>query len=237
MTNQTTTTPVNTTADAMGSSPAVGADAAQSQRYYLVRHGVTEWNRALRFQGHTDIPLDAEGRAQAAKIGARIARLPQPPVAVYSSDLSRARDTAAAIAAPLGLTVVATPELRETCLGAWEGLNRAEIEARGEGVLLAGYIRDSLTHRPPESETLEAVYARMNRAWDAIRAENHTGPVVIVGHGGSLRALLCAALDAPLPTMQRLWLDNASLSVIEDAVRPEAGRCRVLRVNDTSHLE
>ena len=207
----------------------------ETQRYYLVRHGVTEWNKTMRFQGHSDIPLDVEGREQARKIGARIAALPQPPVAVYSSDLSRARDTAEAIAAPLGLTVVTTLELRETCLGAWEGLNRAEIEARGEGALLAGYSRDSLVHRPPDSETLEAVYDRMNRAWDEIRAR-HAGPTAIVGHGGSLRALLCAALDAPLPSMQRFWLDNASLSVLEESLGAETSRRRILLVNDTSHL-
>ena len=210
---------------------------ARTQRYYLVRHGVTEWNRAMRFQGHTDIPLDSEGRQQALKIGARIAALPEPPVAVYASDLSRARNTAEAIAAPLGLTVVTTPELRETCLGAWEGLNRAEIEARGEGTLLAGYIRDSLVHRPPNSETLEAVYDRMNRVWDEIRAKNHPGPVVLVGHGGSLRALICAALAAPLASMQRLWLDNASLTLLEETLSAEVERRRVLLVNDTSHLK
>ena len=209
---------------------------SRTQRYYLVRHGVTAWNRAMRFQGHSDIPLDAEGQEQALKIGARIAALLELPVAVYSSDLSRARDTAAAIAAPLGLPVNTTPELRETCLGAWEGLNRVEIEARGEGELLEGYIRDSLTNRPPDSETLEAVYDRMNRAWDEIRAAQHPGPVVIVGHGGSLRALICAALSAPLVSMQRFFLDNASLSVLEETVSAEGERRRVLLVNDTGHL-
>ena len=208
----------------------------ETQRYYLVRHGVTEWNRVMRFQGHTDVPLDAEGREQALKIGARIAALPEPPVAIYSSDLRRARDTAEAIAAPLGLTVSATPELRETYLGAWEGLNRAEIEARGDGVLLAGYIRDSLVHRPPDSETIEAVYNRMNRVWDEIRAKQHSGPVAIVGHGGSLRALICAALDAPLVSMQRFWLDNASLSILEEGLGAETRRHRVVLVNDTGHL-
>ena len=136
-----------------------------------------------------------------------------------------------------GLTVSATPELRETCLGTWEGLNRAEIEARGEGELLAGYIRDSLVHRPPDSETVEAVYDRMNRAWDEIRAKQHPGPVAIVGHGGSLRALICAALDAPLVSMQRFWLDNASLSILEESRGAETERRRVLLVNDTGHLK
>ena len=209
---------------------------SQTHRYYLVRHGVTEWNRSMRFQGHTDIPLNVEGQAQALQIGARIAALPEPPVAVYSSDLSRARDTAEAIAAPLGLAVNTTPDLRETCLGEWEGLNREEIEARGEGKRLTGYIRDSLTNRPPGSETLESVYERMNRAWDEIRANAPPGPVVIVGHGGSLRALIAAALAAPLVSMQRFFLDNASLSIIEETVGAEIERRRVLLVNDTGHI-
>jgi len=77
-------------------------------RLYLIRHGITPWNRALRLQGHSDILLDAEGEAQARRIAARMASLPRPPQVIYSSDLTRARYTADAIAAPLGLTVQTT---------------------------------------------------------------------------------------------------------------------------------
>ena len=219
-----------------GIGPLSRAMTTEIQRYYLARHGVTDWNKAMRFQGHADIPLDAEGRQQAQKLGARLAALSAPPVAVYSSDLSRARDTAEAIAAPLGLTVVATPDLRETFLGAWEGLSRAEIEARGEGALLAAYQQDSLVNRPPNSEPLEAVWERMNRAWNEIRATKPGGPVAIVGHGGSLRTLICAALAAPISSMQRLWLDNASLSILEEGVGSEDDRKRIVLLNDTCHL-
>lgn len=187
-------------------------------------------------QGHTDIPLDAQGRAQAERIGARLAAAPHPPRAVWSSDLSRARDTAEAIARPLGLIVQTSPLLRETCLGAWEGLTRADIEARGEARLLADYVRDSHRHRPPAGETLEAVWERMMAAVQTIRESHPTGETAIVGHGGSLRALLCAALDAPVPSMRRLWLDNASLSIIEEFDPPEGRVSRITLLNDTSHL-
>jgi broad specificity phosphatase PhoE len=162
--------------------------------------------------------------------------VPHPPQAVWSSDLSRARQTAEAIAAALDLRVQISPLLRETMLGDWEGLTREEIIGRGDADQLADYLRDSLRHRPPGGEHLEAVWDRMQRAADEIRAATPVGQVAVVGHGGSLRALLCAALDAPVDAMRRLWLDNASLSIIEELRGEQEGLRRVTLVNDTSHL-
>jgi broad specificity phosphatase PhoE len=210
--------------------------AEETRRFYLVRHGITSWNRALRMQGHTDIPLDEEGRRQACCLGARLASASHPPHAVWASDLLRARQTAEAIAAPLGLTVQTTPLLRETCLGAWEGLTRAEIEARGDAEQLERYILDPYRYRPPGGETLDAAWERMLRAAAEIRAAHPTGTVAIVGHGGTLRALLCEAMDAPVTSMRRLWLDNASLSIIEESDSPTLARRRITLLNDISHL-
>ena len=190
----------------------------------------------MRMQGHTDIPLDAEGTLQAEKLAARLSVSLHPPQWIYASDLSRARDTAACIARPLGLSVQTTPLLRETNLGTWEGMTRAEIEARGEGELLINYLIDSYVHRPPGSETLDAVWERMTRIMNEIRYAHPTGSVAIVGHGGSLRALLCAALETPITSMRRLWLDNASLSIVEETASSEYRFERVLLINDTSHL-
>ena len=209
----------------------------ETRPIYLVRHGVTAWNREMRMQGHTDVPLDPEGRAQAEAIGARLSLLPAPPAAVYSSDLSRAVRTAEAIAAPLNLTVQTTALLRETMLGVWEGLTREEIEARGDGDLLQGYLRDSHHNRPPDSEKLEEVWARMNEAMQRIRTAHPDDSVAIVGHGGSLRVLLCAALGTDIDSMRRLWLDNASLSILEESPGPAPAYQRVLLVNDTSHIK
>ncbi len=211
--------------------------ATAGWRLYLVRHGVTEWNKAMRFQGHTDIPLDEEGREQARRIAARLGQLSEPPLAVYSSDLGRAIATAQTIAAPYGLTVQTTPLLRETSLGEWEGLTRTEIEARGESELLKGYVQNSHLNRPPGGETLESAWERMTQAVTLIQEQYPSGGVVIVGHGGSLRALICDALDAPISSMRRIWLANASLSIIEDH-EGVIGRVRRLTLlNDISHLD
>jgi broad specificity phosphatase PhoE len=203
--------------------------------YYLVRHGITEWNRAQRMQGHTDVALASDGYLQAARIGARLQAAPLKPSAVWASDLMRATETARAIAEPLGLPVQTTARLRETMLGEWEGLTREEIVARGDGERLDAYLRDSWRYRPPGSETLEAVWERMLDAQEEIRNQHPVGAVAIVGHGGSLRALLCAALDAPIDSMRRLWLDNASLSIIEESEGVDR-RARITLLNDTSHL-
>lgn len=189
-------------------------------------------------QGQTDVPLGDAGQAQAARIGARMACMALPPEIVWSSDLSRARTTADAIAQPLGLAVRTLPELREIKFGAWEGLTVEEIRARGEGELLANYRLDPFQHRPPGAETLHEVWARMMAAAAIIRAESGVAErVAIVGHGGSLRVLVCEALEAPITSMRHLFFDNASLSILEEQVVPTGMFRRLLLFNDTLHLE
>jgi phosphoserine phosphatase len=182
-------------------------------RLYLVRHGVTVWNREARWQGHTDVPLSAEGVEQAKLVAARLSR--EPITAVWSSDLARARHTAEAIAEPHALEVQTSELLRETMLGEWEGLTIEEIIARGDEELWHKVRHDSLANRPPGAERLEAVWDRIMRVRDLLREGYSEGTVVVAGHGGSLRALLCDALGAGITCMGHFQLDNASLSAIE----------------------
>jgi len=205
-------------------------------RLYLVRHGITDWNQAMRMQGHSDIPLNDEGRSQAKRIAARLASLGSPIEAVWSSDLIRARQTAETIAAPFDLPVKVTPLLREIMLGDWEGLNQEEIEARGDGELLRQYRGSPAGARPPGGETLVQTWDRMMQARSEIGEAHSEGNIAVVGHGGSLRALLCAALDAPVASMIRFSLENASLSVLEQTRTSESCIWRVRCVNDTAHL-
>jgi broad specificity phosphatase PhoE len=199
-------------------------------RVYLVRHGETLWNREARWQGHTDVPLSAEGVEQARLLAARLSR--DQITAVWSSDLARARHTAELIAEPHGLAVETTEKLRETMLGEWEGLTLEEIFARGDEEMWHRVKHDSLAHRPPGAERLEAVWDRILSVKQALRERYSEGVVVVVGHGGSLRALLCEALGAGVGCMGRFQLDNASLSAIDY----EGHRVWVKLVNDTSHL-
>ena len=95
------------------------------RRIVLWRHGQTEWNMAGRLQGQTDVPLDEVGREQ-ARIAARLLQSLKPSV-IVSSDLSRAVDTARALADLVGLDVLLDEGLRETFVGTWQGLTDAEI--------------------------------------------------------------------------------------------------------------
>ena len=180
--------------------------------------------------------LPAQLRRLLRRIEVRLASIDPPIQAVWSSDLSRARQTAEAIAAPLGLKVRTTRLLREIMLGEWEGLNAADIEARGDAELLRKYQLSPHGQRPPGGETLDQAWERMICARDEIYAAHPKGEVAIVGHGGTLRVLLCAALDAPITSMLRFALSNASLSIIEEKRTEETCLRRILSVNDISHL-
>jgi len=133
----------------------------------LVRHGETDWNAERRWQGHADVPLNARGREQARVLAERLATDGRVD-AVYSSDLSRARDTAEIVARRFGITVVADPDLREIDVGSREG-------------------RTGETDGPWDGEPQEAHAARVLGAVRRI-AERHPGErVLVVTHGGSLR--------------------------------------------------
>ena len=137
----------------------------------LVRHGETDWNAERRWQGHADVPLNARGLEQARALGERLSA--EPVDAIYSSDLSRARDTAAVVGKRLGVAVVLDADLREIDVGPIEGLTAEE--ARG----FDGW----------QGEPKEAHAARVLRAVHSI-AERHPGErVLVVTHGGSLRRI------------------------------------------------
>jgi probable phosphoglycerate mutase len=145
----------------------------------LARHGETDWNREHRVQGHTDVPLNAHGRDQALALADELAgtRLS----GVYSSDLSRAFETAAAVAAAQALEVVVDPRLREKNFGTWEGLTDVEIAER---------FPEAARGRWGDGETTEEVAGRSIEAVEVICARHGDAAVLIVSHGGPLRALL-----------------------------------------------
>jgi broad specificity phosphatase PhoE len=194
---------------------------------------------------------------QAMRLGDRLAaawaggylptrsRLPGPPVAVYASDLRRAVDTAALVTASFSaaigeaLPLRTLPGLRERNFGDWEGLTAEQIRSRNSPPLAGD-------DQPAGGETWPEVWARMDTAlaaiWDAHARPpdgERTPPptVLVVGHGGSLRAFLCRALGVGHEHVRRFRLDNASLSIAEfwGASFPES-EGRVALLNDTAHL-
>ncbi|MDE2127382.1 MAG: histidine phosphatase family protein [Armatimonadetes bacterium] len=205
-------------------------------RVLIVRHGETAWNLEGRIQGQTDVCLSPAGVVQAGLLADRIARDFAPVSAIYSSDLRRASQTAAAISLRCGAGVVTDPRLREYALGRWEGLTANDIAANGEAELYRSFRADPAHVRPPGSEEVLAAHHRMAAAWDAI-AEPPPGAVsVVVGHGGSLALLLSRLLGADIESAFHLELSNASLSVVRWNTEPAPRRLRVVLLNCTAHL-
>lgn len=162
-----------------------------STRLLLARHGETDWNRIGRWQGHADPPLNETGRRQAADLAERLAG--DGIVAVYSSDLARASETARTVAQRLDLPVVEDPALREIDVGSWSGLTRAEVEQRfPEG--FARWLGGEIGH---DGETREQLTERAVRATMQIAARHAGENVLVVTHGGVIRALRRHAAGDP----------------------------------------
>jgi len=155
----------------------------------LLRHGETDWNQERRFQGQSDRGLNEDGEGQAREAAALLAG--ENIDLIFSSDLIRARGTAAVIGGLHHAPVIIDSSLREMNFGDWEGLTFAEIKAR-DPELLNKWLENSFETRIPGGETAAEVNNRVVKAWaniSAAAAERDT--VVIVAHGGPLRLLLC----------------------------------------------
>lgn len=145
----------------------------------FVRHGETDWNLARRVQGHTDRPLNATGLEQAEALAAELAD--EPLVAAYSSDLLRAYETARILVAGRELGVTAIRDLRERDFGTWEGLTDEQVLSR----------YPEARHSPwGDAETREEMSRRVIAALHRIAEAHPGGRVLVVGHGGPLRALV-----------------------------------------------
>ena len=173
----------------------------------LWRHGQTTWNAEHRFQGQTDIPLDATGEAQAEQAARCLA--PLRPDALFSSDLTRAQQTAAPLARLTGLPVSLDKDLRERFGGDWEGLADAEIRER--------YPAERATWNPPNGEPTSVVADRMVSALIRIAGTLDNGQLaVVVGHGAALRLGMERILGLPAAGTPVLGsLANCSWSVLE----------------------
>lgn len=202
-----------------------------SCRIYLVRHGETEWNASMRYQGHADVPLSDKGRRQAQLLGKRLAE--EKFSSFYASDLKRAYETAEIISHFHGLAVETLPELRELNFGLWEGLSAKEIKESFPEVLKQWWEKPLLT-RIPGGETLSEMVHRTVTAVKKI-VERHSGDnVVIVSHGGVIRSIVGTVLGMDLNKYWRLRQDNACLNIIDF---PEWEKGILMLFNDCSHLE
>jgi alpha-ribazole phosphatase len=178
---------------------------------YLVRHGQTDWNVEGRYQGQTDLPLNAAGRAQAARLSHELAGVRF--TAAYSSDLTRAVETAEILVAPRSLPVRLDPRLREINLGAWEGQLMTDIAARYPADW-AERLRDPVNAHAPGGETVAQVALRIAQAATAIRRAHPIGPVLVVSHGVALATWLCQARRQPLAEVYQAIPNNGHPEIV-----------------------
>lgn len=189
---------------------------------HLVRHGVAAGAEG-RCVGRTDLPLAAAGRPALGRLAAAWRpggppATPARPPRLASSDLRRARESAAVLAAAWGLTepVAADPRLREMDFGAWDGRTWAELE-RDDGPAFGAWMAEWREARTPGGEGFGDVIARA-AAWmrDAVGAARADGvaDVVAVAHAGSIRALLVHALELPRGAAFRVRVDHARVTAL-----------------------
>jgi broad specificity phosphatase PhoE len=209
-----------------------------SRRLILVRHGITDWNREGRFQGHADPPLSDDGRAEARLLGERLASDDRyRPRRIVASSLARAFQTAEVIGAAIGdgaelPPVHPEPRLIEVGQGEWEGRTHTEL-ALDDAERYEAWRRHAGDDQPPGAEPVEAVLARARATLDEGLAMSDAWPLCLVSHGGTLRLLARSLLGLSARRAWALDLDNASLSVL---LADSGGAWSLERWNDCGHL-
>lgn len=201
------------------------------RRLVMLRHGQTEYNAGSRMQGQLDTDLSDLGRYQAIAAAEVLAK--RRPLAIVSSDLRRALDTAVVLGEHAGMPVIADIRLRETHLGEWQGLTHLEVDAIAPGARLAW--RDDSRWAPPGGESRVDVAARSRPLVDELIDEHgqwgldEAGdgpdrPVVLVAHGGLIAALTASLLGLPMDNWPILggmgnasWVQLAGHSAVDAA--------------------
>jgi broad specificity phosphatase PhoE len=192
--------------------------------FHLVRHGEHVWRgRGIIAGRSAGVGLTADGRAQMAAVGERLAG--EEVAALYASPLQRTRESADILAARLGLPVQCRDDVIEIDFGEWTGLTFDEVrrDRRWEAW------RDCRSlAAAPRGESMREAQRRTVDALNELHRTHRRGAVVVVSHGDVIRAALLFALGMPLDLHARIEIDLASISTIEFA---EFG-CRVRRLNE-----
>jgi broad specificity phosphatase PhoE len=197
----------------------------------IVRHGFVDGITPERFRGRKDVPLSELGREQARLAAARIATSWNPAV-VYTSPLQRCVQTGAAIVDACGAPLVTDSALIDLDYGDWQWLTLQEAAGRWPDEF-GRWLETPHLVRFPNGESLQDLAARIATWLRGLFERHTTGTIVIVGHDSSNRVLLLRLLDLPLADYRCFSQDPCGLSEIEVSGQG----VRILRVNDTHHLD
>lgn len=178
-------------------------------KLYLIRHGETDYNNALRFQGQTDIPLNRKGIEQAERVAGFFRDIPLQ--AIYTSTLIRAKTTAEIIAGAKGLELQETDALREMSFGIWENMNSKDIQKK-YAKEWKDFFASPANTTIPQGESMSDVQKRAYPAVQEILDRYPEGDVAFVAHGGIIRVLICTMLGMDLNRAWHLHVGNASVT-------------------------
>ncbi|MDA7416807.1 histidine phosphatase family protein [Xenophilus arseniciresistens] len=199
----------------------------------LIRHGETDWNRELRFQGHIDVPLNDMGHEQARRLGLRMKG--EQVHHIICSDLMRTQQTTAPAAQQLGLPVQTTVTLREQNFGVVEGMRAEEIQAHHPRAW-EEWLQFKADRGMPGGESTREFHARAMAALSSIAREHAGRTVLVVTHGGFLDMVWRTAHALGLDGPRQSDIPNAGINRIRiaDAQQPQA--LQILDWADTAHL-
>lgn len=200
-------------------------------RFYLIRHGETDWNKGGRYQGCTNIDLNAEGREQARLLGRRFEYLPLDHV--YVSPLNRAVETAEQVAKAHGLTPIVDEHFKEINFGEWEGHTIQELSEK-YGRAYTDFFKDPFDHPVPGEGSFQNAMKRAIEGFEALEKKHKGENIAIVSHGGLLRVMLVGLLGMGDEFYRKTWMTNTSITMLDVM---EDGRRLLMTLNDKAHLE
>ena len=199
-------------------------------KIFLIRHGLSEWNKLNKIQGQKNTILTELGEKQAAHMGNRL--IEENIDIIYSSDLKRAYDTAKIISNIINKPLISSEAIREINFGQWEGLNTEELQEKYRDEYLT-WTKEPDKLNMDGAETLEDLKHRGMKYIDHIVKENQNKNIAIVSHGVMLKVIILGLLGVDMSHYKNISLNNVSLSIVE---------CRTYNnvltlLNDTSHLK
>jgi probable phosphoglycerate mutase len=209
----------------------------EATRLIAIRHGETAWNAAHRLQGHRDIPLSDQGRAQAQAAARALTEdggAGSAIAAVYASDLARAFETGRAIAEAAHAPITAVHDLRERNFGDWEGRSYAELSVEFPAEAERWRKRDPQWSPPGATENLLQFRERISRTVQGLAARHPGEQIAIVTHGGVLDVLYRLAARLGIQAARTWELGNC---VINRLLWTPEGGLTLVGWNDARHLE
>ena len=195
----------------------------------LIRHGETDWNRELRFQGQVDVPLNQTGLNQARRVAERF--VGETIHHIYSSDLIRTRQTARPSAQVLSLTGVDEAGLREQNFGVVDGMRVADIKAKYPDEWLE-WLQFSADYFFTDGESTRNFHARVSDAVARLAARHSGQKLLVVTHGGVLDMIYRSAMALALSGPRQSQIPNGGIS----RVRIDGEKIEILGWADVRHL-